>query len=376
MTDFPAVTWCSVDLKSGRRGQTLITQTQGVLKRIIGEPTDGSQAVRIWDTDNAAPIPGALAATLPGRTMLVALDDEDQPLWGGLVLRRKSKGAGSDAVWVSLDMATLEHYFDRRYTGDLTFVHEDQVAIAAAVIDNVAVDGLNFTIEAATSGVFRDRAYFDDEDKTALTNLGQLIDIENGIEFTIELRWADEDHMVLERVVVLRQRIGTSPVVPVRFELPGPVVDFDMVEDYTGDFGANDVMATSSGEGDLRPESAHQVAAAQIANGWARFESRFSPSTSITDVSTLNAHAADRVARTADGLTQFTLEANLDAAPRLGRDFHLGDDLTAVFTCPRFPPITDVDGQVGPGYEHTVRCTGWELDLNTRRLKPTVTEVD
>lgn len=369
-----SVTWHSFDLRSGRRGPQLVVQAAGEFGRIVSESTEATIAVSCWDAETEKERSGWNAGTLPGRVMLVALDELQQPVWGGLVLRRVSNAG----TWVTCTANTLEHYLDRRYVGDLEFADAtDQATIAAGVIDTLAVDGLNLTVDATATGATLDgRLYADSEDKTVLTALTELAAADTPLEYTVDLAWTDDTHTVLERILRIRSRIGTSRPEPVVFAMPGPVRNFEFTEDYSAEFGANDVMAISSGEGDARPTSSHHVATDLLANGWARFESRFTPATSITDVDQLDAAAAAELSDMEAGISQLQLEANLDTAPQIDRDFWLGDDITAELTCPRFPQYVDADGRLQPGFVHTARCVGWSVDLTARVLKPTLREID
>lgn len=365
------ITWHAVDLRTGRRGQQLTTAEQGTVGRIIGEPTDLSGLSVACEIDGEAVV-GWEAATLPGRMMLVACDPDDAPIWGGMVIRRRSDAS----TWVQLDLTTCEAYFDRRYVTDRSFVATAQGAIVSGVITgDVVPTGISFTVDA-DSAAQRDRDYLADEDKTVLTVLQELSSIEGGVEFTVDLEW-DADHTTLSRIVRVRDRIGTAAANPVgRFEMPGNVVGFEYVEDYSSDNGANDVLATSSGEGDARPTSAHMVAQDLLDNGWARYERRISPSTSITDTDVLDAHAREELAQTQDGLAELTLEVDLSNGwPLPWSDFHLGDDVAVALTCPRFPEALDANGALAPGYARNVRCAGWEVDLDAGRLKPRLLEV-
>ena len=124
-----SITWHSFDLKTGRRGQQLATKTQGAFGRIIGESTDAQQTVQCYDEVHG-PVPGWEPATLPGRVMLVALNEEDQPEWGGMVLRRRS----AFDSWVDLDLTTLEAYLDRRYVRDHTYTQVPQGVIVQGIL--------------------------------------------------------------------------------------------------------------------------------------------------------------------------------------------------------------------------------------------------
>jgi len=367
------VTWHSFDLRSGRRGPQLVTQEAGEFGRIVSESTEAEVSVSCWDADNDRPRGGWEAGTLQGRVMLVALDELHEPVWGGMVLRRVS----TSGTWVKCTATTLEHYLDRRYVGDLAFDDKDQAVIAAGVIDGMAVDGLNFTVDAVNTGVRLDRAFADNEDKTVLSVLTESVaSAESPLEFTVDLEWTDDTKSVLRRILRIRSRIGTSRPEPVAFTMPGPVRDFTFTEDYSPDFGANDILATSSGEGDARPTSSRHVATDLLNNGWARFERRFTPATSITDTAQLDAAAEAELVDMQAGIQQLQLEANLDTAPQINRDFWLGDDVTAVLTCPRFPKYVDADGRLRPGFTRTARCVGWSVNIANRTLKPTLREIE
>lgn len=364
-----ALSWHSFDLRTGKRGQRVEVESTPALRRIIGEATDASLNVQCWR--DGAPVAGWEDATEPGRRMLVALDDEDERIiWGGMVLRQVSgKGA-----WVSTSVATLEHYLGRRFVGDLTFTGADQASIVAGIIGNVAVDGLDFTVDAPAEGQVRNRTYLDDEDKTALSVLSDLSGVVGGPEFTVDLEWANDARTEIRRVFRARQRIGTPRQFTTVWSLPGCVIDFAHTKDATEEFFANDVMASSSGEGASRPESNHVVATDLLAAGYARFEERFTPSTSITDVATLNSHAARRAVDMRLGLTSLTVVAALDQAPRINADWWLGDDITIELTCERFPE-RNLAGSPAPGLTRRLRVVGWTIDPGAGTLTPDVREV-
>lgn len=361
------LTWHAFDLKSGRRGPQVTVRANPALSRVIGDPTDASIEVLAWDEETAAPVPGWDAATLAGRSMLVALNEAQQPIWGGMVVRRRDDGG----PWVTCDLATLEAYLDRRFVADHTWTEVDQATIAAGLVGDAAADGIGFTIDAPATGVIRTRQYFANEDKTILSALQDLSGVINGPELTIDLEWTDATQMVLRKVFRLRNRLGRASSLPVAaFEMPGSVTGYSFVEDYSSDHGANHIIAVSDGEGDVRPESVPQVATDLIAGGWARFDLRFKPSTSITNISTLNNHAAAELAEVQTGLAELTLEAHLSTAPQVGSDFHLGDDVRVSITSPRFPEQVGPDGGLVPGYTAVMRCIGWEVDVDGNRLRP------
>lgn len=375
------ISWHSFDLRSGRRGPRLITQSLGQVQRIIGEPSDGSQTVLWYDATRetssdgrpttAGLIPGIEAATLPGRVMLVALDDDtEEPAWAGMVTRRRS----DQGSWVGLDLVTLEGYFDRRYVKDHTYTQTAQGAIIEGILTaDASSTGAYFVVDAQAPTP-RDRTYADDDDKTVLSVMQDMMGVVNGAEFTVDLQWGNAEHTLLQPVVRIRERIGTASAHPPQFTQPG-VTAFSYVEDYTSENGATDVLATSSGEGDTRPESAHHTALDLINGGWPLFEYRYSPSTSITETDTLDAHADSTLTEVRNGLAELTLTARLGAVPMPGVDFHLGDDVAVALTSARFPERTSPDNYPIPGYEKTVRCIGYAVDYDANTVEPRLVEV-
>jgi hypothetical protein len=365
-----AYTWHAVDLRTGKRGPQLQMQQRGTVSRIIGEQTDAQAAVLCWDEERQRPVEEWRYWTEPGRMLALLVDDDDRPIWGGVILRR----IPDETVWVPLAMATLEHYLDRRYSGALS-INADQATIAAALAQaTVDTEGVPFTIQALPTGVVRERTYLDSDDKTTLSLLTDLMNLQNGIEFTVDLEWTDNTNTVLRYVLRISSRIGKALPAPARFEHPGPVQKFTVPQDYTRENGANDVLAVSSGEGDARPQSQHYVDEDKLAAGWVRYERRWTPSTSITDTGTLDSYAAEDLNEKTDGLVELTLVADLGTAPRLNVDWWLGDDITAAITAPSLPARTSPDGAVLPGYEERVRVVGWTMDLDGRTLTPNLRE--
>jgi hypothetical protein len=377
------VTWHSFDLKSGRRGAPVDVDSLGVLKRLIGTATETQLAVLCYDVSRethplglpttAGEVPGWDEATLPGRTMLVALDANEDILWGGMVLRRRSTAA----EWVACTVFTLEHYFERRFVGDVDFTDQDLATVAAGLIDEQDVDGLDFTVDAIPTGSTAEEALFSDSsDVTIASALERIGGLEGGCEWTVDLSWADATHTRLVRTARVAARLGTARPLTTQWTLPGPVLDFEFVEDYSREFGANDVLATSSGEGGERPSSQHKVDTALIAGGWPRYELRFSPGPNIVDDEALDQHADTELAATRLGLSQLKLTADLTDAPRLGTDWWLGDDITAVLTCSRFPARTGPDGDLVPGYTRRLRAVGVEINLQDMTVTPSTREIE
>lgn len=363
------VRWASFDIRTGKRGAEVRTRKLGTAGRFIGEPTTTDLEVLCWDEVLQQAWPDWAHSSEPGRMGLVALDEHDNPLWSGHLTKRVS---GKD-VWVKVGLATVEAYLDRRYVGDHTFTGADLATIFTTLIGDATADGgALITVDAPATGLLHDRTYYAADDKTVLSAITELMGIQNGLEFTADPEWTDDTHTVLRHVMRTRPRLGVASTHPaVSFRLPGNITDFTYTEDYSKDHGANAVMATSSGEGETRPQSALRLG--QLPS-WPRYERRVTPSTSITEIATLNAHADAELAQTWDGLKELELTARLDETthPAL---WSLGDDLYVEITAPRFPARIDTNGALVPGYTATIRAMGWAIDFDALSITPRVIEL-
>lgn len=351
--------WVSVEARSGKIIADLpdLAQTSP-LKLTLGRSETATANLPV---SSDSPTDWQLA-TQPGYAALVALDDTlDIPLWGGLVTRRERTG-DSGAPVAKLSLSTVEGYFDRRYVGNHTYAAQQQTAIVASLVLAHAGDalGLPFQYQTAASAILRDRTYSDLDDMTLYTALTNLMGVINGPEWTVS--WMQLTSPV-RYVPVLQtaDRIGVSP--PVGF---GPAAEFSMgdmgsvitattVEDYGRGAGANDVMAVSSSQNDARPQSPHQISAD---DGRLKFEYRWMPSSSIINVDVLTSHAQRALAILSPGTTTVSMIAQRVeneqryAAPRLGKDWFLGDDAYFDLRHVMWP-----DGLNGTG-----RVVGWQLD--------------
>jgi hypothetical protein len=260
--------------------------------------------------------------------MILLDSDVVNPLWGGLVTQR-TRGSGDT---VDLALATLESYFDRRFVGDVTYPATGQNAIVADIVTKYvatgALGGIPIrVVQVGGAGTLRDRTYLDADDKTVYSCLTELAGVIGGPEWTIE--W--EHQSSPERytpVLYVGARIGTPVMAGLApaavFDLPGCVTDATYIEDYSAGKGANSVIASSSGVAGARPQSPAQIA---VDDGRPTYEARFAPSTDITLTATLTDHAARMLSSVAQGSTALTLSAAVAAAPKLGTDWVLGDDV-------------------------------------------------
>lgn len=351
-----ALSWVSVNANTGDIIADLNNvQVGGALKQTL---------MRYEGQTATLPIDGAppnwRQATRKGAVFLVALDESDEnnlrrPLWGGLVIRRiRTVGAG-----VQLSLVTAEAYFDRVYVGDQTYSNTPQNVLVKTLVEKYAktgpLRGLPLRVKIlGANGALRDRTYKDADDKTLYSVLTDLAGVLSGPEWTIEWEWVTPSRLGL--VVVVGDRIGASAPTGLgpaaQFYLPGSVTHAELAEGYGSEEGANDVMAVSSGVQDARPQSPRQTVTTDLRP---RFEYRWTPSTSISNISTLTSHAQRALAAMKDGTVALSLTANREESPKLGVDWHIGDDVGFDIKSPEFP-----DGLTG-----VARSVGWELTDTT-----------
>ena len=329
------LSWLSVNANNGSIIADLPTlRVDGALKRTIGRheaqtavlPLDGAPSN--WRT-----------ATRKKAVFLVALSEplENEPrglpVWGGMVTERTT----SHKEGVSLSMVTAEDYLNDRYVGNETFTATPQNTIVRFLVEKYVATGEKpglpiRVVELPGANPARDRTYWDADDKTVFALVDELSGVEGGPEWTIGWEWVDERRLGL--VLYVGERIGSPAPVGIGpsswFDLPGNVQDAELVEGYRRGEGANQVMATSSGSADARPQSLHHH---HYGDGRPTVEFRWSPSTSITDTSTLDSHAT----RALSGLKDGTVALAITATTNETTPFGLGDTVGFDLTSPAWP---------------------------------------
>lgn len=273
------------------------------------------------------------------------------PLWGGLL----TEDPLSEADVVELPLVTAEGYLDRRYVGNRTYTGVGQNLIVKDLVESFAAAGPNgglpirVQIVNGGDGKPRDREYKDQDDKTLYSVLQDLSGVIDGPEWSMGGEWQGER---ITPVLYVGDRIGTPKradlAPPAVFDMPGCVTSFHRYRSYANGKGANVVMATSSGQGDDRPQSAPVITPDPLRP---TVEERFTPSTSIKNTATLDEHAQARAALLADGVRALELSAAEPRAPRLDVDWSIGDDIGFDITAPAFPG----------GFVGVARAIGWEL---------------
>lgn len=351
-----ALTWYGCDFPSGRITAELPgASASGTLSRRLGAYSTLSLSL-----DLSARTPGWIAATQPGRSLIVGCLD-DTPVWAGIVLPRTRGSAPTS----SPSATTAEGYLERRYTPDLT-ITGDLSTIAAALLAPVAATVPCLDIATTPTGITTTRTYADADDKTVMSNLTELMGLDGGPEFTIDPAWAP-DRTGFRLTARIAPRIGsTNPGPTATFDYPGPVMDYQQGEDYGDGKGATVVRASGAGEGADRAVS-DTLTSPYVAAGWPIYEYRWSPGSDITDTTVLNSHAAAAVPLMQGGASTWTLTAALAEAPHLGIDWTLGDQIRLLVqpgTSPGHPDGADI----------TARVWGWDLDPAAETVSPVLVE--
>ncbi|MEU7044927.1 hypothetical protein AB0A77_28265 [Streptomyces varsoviensis] len=351
--------WFGCDLKTGGIIEDLrALRPTGAISRKLGASTTSSFELTLA----GAPADWE-AATDEGRTMLVAVDTvTDLPLWAGIVLTREGGSSGT----VQIGAATPETYLDRRYTADQVLIQRDGADVITALMTAPLTAGPRFVMDAPPLGRRFDFQAQDGDDRTVLSAMQELMGMAGGPEWTVDVAWADPSHTGFVLPVRVRTAIGAQSAQPEgTFDFPGCVSSYTLHESYEAGKGATVVQARGEGEGVGRLTSAVYSVDDLLRGGWPRWIYRFTPATGITDPAQLNAHAASALAGMKTGTRTWSVEAVASRAPRLGRDWALGDTVRiAVDHSPRHPRGADV----------VARAWSWELDPASDRVRPILVE--
>lgn len=267
-------------------------------------------------------------------------------LWGGIVVKRERTLQGEG---LSLTVVTVEHYFDSVYVKDHVYSNRDQCEIVKDLV-STTLEGHRFTllVEASGSSVRRDRTYEESSDKTLLSVLQELSNVQNGPEWCTSWRVVDGRYVP---VLTVADRIGS--IDPVTTFDESVMTSFKIVEDYTSGYGANMVWAVGSttGEDQLRSD-------VMVADQSYRpvVEHVVRPSSSITQKETLNAHASASLQQLRDGTNTMSMTLSLLAAPILYEEWRPGD--VVAWT------VQDDDGHFA-GFDHgEARVVGYDIDFS------------
>lgn len=267
-------------------------------------------------------------------------------LWGGIVVKRERTLQESG---LSLTVVTVEHYLDSVYVKDHVYSNRDQCEIVKDLVSST-LDGHRFmlSVEASGSSIRRDRTYEESSDKTLLSVLQELSNVQNGPEWCTSWRVVDGRYTP---VLTVADRVGS--VTPVTTFDESIMTSFKIVEDYTSGYGANMVWAAGAQTGETQLRSDTMVAEQSYRPV---VEHVVRPSSSITQKETLNAHASASLRQLRDGTNTMSMTLSLLAAPILYEEWRPGD--VVAWT------VQDDDGRFS-GFDHgEARVVGYDIDFS------------
>lgn len=284
-------------------------------------------------------------ATVPYQVAVLLIRGETV-LWGGIVVKRERSLEGDG---ITLTLVTVEHYLDSVYVGNHSYSNRDQCDIVKDLVTStLAGHRFNLLVEAAPSSVRRDRNYDAESNKTLLSVLQELANVLNGPEWCTMWRKLDDGRYT--PVLMVADHIGSSTVVTTFDE--SVMTSFTVTEDYTNGYGANWVLAVSTADAGERPQS---DVATVVQPNRPVVEHVFQPSSNITNMETLNAHAQSTLLQMMDGTRTIKMGLSLLTAPMIYQEWQPGDLVS-----------WDVDDSRGffTGFSvGSARIVGYEIDF-------------
>lgn len=314
--------------------------------------------------------------TAPRKTALY-VDRDGTLVWGGIIWTRRYVSAASGNGEIALTGLTFDSYAYHRWMegvlplyqasdGPLTtYTQKDQLFIANElyrIMQGTGYWGMSGNIGiqldySQTSGVLRDRTWYGYEQKIFGEAFDQLSAVENGFEYTIDVRY-DGNDLPAKYLKLGYPRLGkTGDASPLVFEYPGNILSYAWPEDGTS--GANDIYVVGQGEGWAMISSRRAV----MEPGYPLITAQRSYK-DVKEQNTLDAHAAADLSLVLGNviIPELTVRADLD--PVLG-EYWPGDDVRIRITDDRFPP-----GRWGePGLDCTCRLLGLTTSIAANGLE-------
>lgn len=345
------ITWCLCDLIEGYVIAELPLDGSVVRRELS---TAGDASWSFGPTDQRTP-PGWHDLIEKGRTMIVAiLDGEPVQAWP-----ITTKAVGTDAP--TIGGPTLEGLLDRVYVRDYEAYGKDEAAICAEIANQVFAPGFNFATTANPSGTVRDIYYDGTQDLAIRTVLDEYATSEPPLEFACSVRWVTgSEGARVAKHLIIGPALGE--------QRPSVIFDSASIKSYrrTGSFaegfGATRVWAVADGTGDTRPmEGPYESPRLAAFGPW---ESR--PSfASVDDEVELAKRGRQSLAQLDDGTEVWEFVLNLDTAPRVGREWDIGDTVT-------FKVAPSANDPVGGTFSG--RVLAWELDVAANTITPTLAQ--
>jgi hypothetical protein len=329
------LSWLSTEARTGRILADLpLLAVQGAVKQTIGRYESITATLPINQKD--AP-PDWLRATKKNAAHIILTEDNPNDAAHGtpLIGYRINRRTRTHEDFITLDLMTIESYFDRRYIRGKTYTATGQNDIIADLINSYVLEGagglpgipVRVQYVTAGTGALRDHTYADQDNKTVYSAMQDIMGVIGGAEWTTGWEWQSNPER-LTPVAYVGDRIGSAAGAlgpAATFEFPSKYgTGFELIEDYSVGAGANDAMAYSTGQGTSVNQSPHST---QFDVDMPTVEYRWTPSTTISDVTTLTTYAQNAVSTMFAGSTALSMSVFVDGAPKFGADWFLGDDI-------------------------------------------------
>lgn len=300
---------------------------------------------------------------LPGRSLILVVDDQDRIVWHGIPQGRTR----SQDYIVSYPCRTIESELIKRYVPTREYFQMDQARIFQSLLESLAEAGPGLEFDCPDTGVVRDRSYADDENARVYDRVNALSTVSKGFDWTIDVVWGDEEHTFVRKIARTGYPyLGNRTTEPVHtFETGQNIINFDYDEPWGEGDAATHVRAVGDGEGESKIMSLPVIDTARENAGWTRSEYRKSFS-GVTEQNTINDHGRALAGYLFGGQQILTLTAR---NPGPGEDhtalghINLGDTARAVVNTPQLT----LD-EVWP-------VVGWALTPDTGIYKPTLARI-
>lgn len=290
-----------------------------------------------------------LDGTEPGKTCIY-VERDGVLIWGGIIW---SRTYAEESGTCQLSAQTFESIFDHVALQN-NFIHQnqDQLFIFKAVIEAIQVQSHNDfgidTEQIGTSGVMKTVLVPGYEYHMAQEVVDQLIDADDGFDYTIDIRPSSEPDKPLKIVRTGYPLLGsTEHVDNLHFDFPGTIDNYWWPESASSAGTMFVGLGAGSGVAQLRSV---QGATDQLAKGYPAWWS-VSTYGNITNIGVLSARTAADRNRLRTPVTVPTFELKSDQVPRFEGWDQLGDCFSVYIESKRFPE----------GKTVTSRMVGWEL---------------